>query len=110
LINKPKTKHQLRKEIERQTQNFLGAGQQVAEIPKGVSSRDEAATPLRPEKWHMEKSSADRTYVPEVIEALDQRKQNKTAVKTTPKRVKKPRKRLIYDDFGEPLRWVWVDE
>ena len=21
----------------------------------------------------------------------------------------KPRKRLIYDDFGEPLRWVWVE-
>ena len=109
MINKPKSKHQLREEIARQTQQFLGAGQQVAEIPKGVSSRDEAAAPLRPEKWHMEKSNGDRTYVPEVIEALEQRKQNKVVSKTS-KRVKKPRKRLIYDDFGEPLRWVWVDE
>jgi hypothetical protein len=87
MIKKQITKTEQRDEIQRQTQKFLKHGQQVKEIPKGVSSRDEAAGPLPKTSWHMEKSDSKRPAQP-----------------------KKPKRKLIYDDFGEPLRWVWVDE
>ena len=112
MIKKPATKSELRHEIERQTRKFLQHGQLVNEIPKGVSSRDGAAGPLQKESWHMEKSQSGRTYLTEVVDSLEQRKQSKAkaAPSANSSRPKKPRRRLIYDDFGEPLRWVWVDE
>ena len=108
MIKKPKTKKQLRCEIEQQIQSFLTTGQDVNQIPRGVSSHDDAQKPLPAEKWHMEKSNSERTYIPEVIDALEKRKQPKIAKPA--QKPKKPRKKLIYDDFGEPLRWIWVDE
>lgn len=112
MIKKPITKTEQRDEIQRQTQKFLKHGQQVKEIPKGVSSRDEAAGPLPKTRWHMEKSDTQRTYLTEVVDSLEQRKQIKstTLASKRPPRQKKPKRQLIYDDFGEPLRWVWVDE
>lgn len=112
MIKKQITKTEQRDEIQRQTQKFLKHGQQVKEIPKGVSSRDEAAGPLPKTSWHMEKSDTQRTYLTEVVDSLEQRKQIKssTVASKRPARPKKPKRKLIYDDFGEPLRWVWVDE
>lgn len=111
LIIKQKSKSELREEIDADIRRFLDQGKNVTSIPRGISSRDEATSPLRPEKWHMEKSSGERTYLPEVIDALEQRKKAISAKpNTTSQRKKTPRKKLIYDDFGEPLRWVWVDE
>ena len=89
---------------------FLQHGQMVNEIPKGVSSRDGAGGPLKKESWHMEKSQGERTYLTEVVDSLEQRKHSKPKASANSSRPKKPRRRLIYDDFGEPLRWVWVDE
>lgn len=50
-----------------------------------------------------------RTYVNDVVSALDSRKKKKTshAIK---KATKRPAKKIIYDDFGEPLREVWVED
>jgi hypothetical protein len=39
---------------------------------------------------------------------MDQRRKAQTEVKKPKKR--QPKKKMIYDDFGEPLRWEWVDE
>lgn len=110
MIKKIPSKSQLRSEIERATEQFLKGGEKIDVIPKGISSRDGADGPLKPEPWRMEKSNGERTYLPEVIDTLEQRKQSKTASPPKTNKTKKPRKRLIYDDFGEPLRWVWVDE
>lgn len=113
MIKKPDSKSELRAEIERQTRDYLQHGQQVKQIPKGVGGRDAASgpfkTPFRREQWQAGNASTERTYLTEVVDSLENRKQKKSAPAPA-KRKKKPRKRLIYDDFGEPLRWVWVDE
>ena len=109
MIKKPPSKAELSAQIQRQTESFLRHGDKINQIPKGVSSRDETGRPIPKERWQMERSASERTYLPEVVDALEQRKQNNKVKKPSP-RVKKPRKRLIYDDFGEPLRWVWVDD
>jgi hypothetical protein len=78
----------------------------VAEIERGISGRDSAQGPLKSETMGFGEPKTDRTYVPEVVAALEARKQKPAVSKAKPRR---PRKKLIYDDFGEPLRWEWVD-
>lgn len=98
------TKAQVRSELEEQIQHFLKDGGEVHAIPRGQTGHTDnrnvfgsmGANPPRQE----------RTPLDEVVKNLDARKQphnNKNAFR-------RPRKKLITDDFGEPLRWVWVDE
>lgn len=115
MIKKPESKSEQRAEIERQTREFLLEGQQVKKIPKGVGRRDADAgpfkTPFRRQNFQGDKQQDERTYLNDVVDSLESRKQQKSKPATPASRKKKkPRKRLIYDDFGEPLRWVWVEE
>lgn len=109
LVKKLPSKADQRYEIEKQMKDFLNKGKHVNEIPRGRSSRDGAENPLLAETWQMDASKGAWTYLPEVVDTLEKRRQQKT-VKPVAAKPKRPRKRLIYDDFGEPLRWVWVDE
>ena len=45
----------------------------------------------------------------DVVNALDSRKKKKTPPKPI-KVSKRPKKKIIYDDFGEAVREVWTDE
>ena len=40
---------------------------------------------------------------------IDERKR-KGVKEPSAKVIKRPKKKIIYDDFGEPLREVWVDD
>ena len=109
VIKKTPSKADLRNELDKQMDEFLNKGKNVAEIPRGVSSRDGADKPLRADTWQMDSSKGNWTYLPDVVDSLEKRRQSKT-LKPDTKKIKRPKKVLIYDDFGEPLRWVWVDE
>lgn len=50
-----------------------------------------------------------RTYVNDAVSALDSRKKSKKSGPVK-KPSKGPQKKIIYDDFGEPLREVWSEE
>ncbi|WP_353668691.1 hypothetical protein [Marinomonas sp. THO17] len=52
----------------------------------------------------------ERTPLNHVVAAIQQKKQQKTSPNSTKSGKAKPKKKIIYDDFGEPLRWVWEDE
>lgn len=111
MLNKPPSKDDIRRALERQIKEFTERGESIQSIPKGVSGRDSVNGPLKPETWQLEKSKGDRTYLNEVVEKLDNRRGAPTTKQIRSKDGKtRQRKRLIYDDFGEPLRWVWVDE
>lgn len=108
MIDKPPSKKELRDSLAQDVERFLSRGESIKTVPKGISSRDEASGPLKPSPWQMGQRTQQRTYIPDVIQNLEARKTPET--KTRPITKKRARKRLIYDDFGEPLRWVWVDE
>lgn len=105
MIKPTKTRRQLHQELEAQVQQYLQQGGQVNEVPRGLSGRLDANGPLR--SMFDGASHEDRTPLPEVVAAIEARKKPHAALK--PKKPK-PRKKVILDDFGQPLRWEWVEE
>jgi hypothetical protein len=98
------SKRDIRSQIEQQIEDFLNQGGEVTNIEQGFSGRINPTEALKPMAF--DKPKEERTFVPEVIATLEERKQKekKTVVK---KPLRRPRKKIIYDDFGEPLRWEW---
>ncbi len=106
-MKKPISKQQIRSEIEKQIVDFLKQGGSVSQIERGISGRLNPDGPLKPESGNFQQPKTERTYLPEVVAALDERKKAKPVKSKSIK--KKPKKKIIYDDFGEPLRWEWVE-
>ncbi len=48
---------------------------------------------------------ASRTDLSQVAATIDARKHKPKRQRLNPR----PQRKLLYDDFGEPLRWVWQD-
>lgn len=107
-MKKPITKKQVRQELEAQLQDFLENGGAINDIPRGVSGRAPGSPPIKPSSEFFQQPSDKRTYVPEIVNALEERKK-KTAPDKKP--VKKAMKKvMLYDDFGDPIRWVWKEQ
>ena len=93
--------------MDTQISDFLNHGGSVDEIPTGISGREPSLGPLKPDNTAFQEPKSERTYVPEVVAALESRK---SPPKPSPAPTnRRPRKKVIYDDFGEPLRWEWVE-
>lgn len=109
-------KHQQSERIRRQTEEYLARGGRVHEVPPGVSGRDQPddGLPFRNPVFLPRTTPAVRTPVPEVVAAIEARKQaRKSSAQQGARRRSsraQPRRKLVYDDFGEPLRWEWVNE
>lgn len=102
-----KTKAQIRDEINSQIASYLNQGGEVNAVPRGISGREPTIHPPLPISF--DKDQQSRTPVTEVISAIEERRQQKGQPKTLRRR-NQPRKKLIYDDFGQPLRWQWVED
>ena len=100
-----KNKSEIRKELEKEVESFLSGGGEVKKIPTGLSGNENNSN-LFSQHSHFEPKK-DRTSLHEVVLELDARKANK---KTKFVAQKGPKRKLITDDFGEPVRWVWVDK
>lgn len=105
-MKKPKTKAQVRNEIDQHVRDYLNRGGEVSQHPQGASNRELGIHPFKSPP--AEKPTEARTPVADEIAAIESRRKAKT--KDKPLRPKQPRKILITDDFGQPLRWVWEDE
>jgi hypothetical protein len=101
-----KTKHELREELNQQVEEYLQHGGTVNEVATGVSGRDINAPfvnifPAQP-------GAEPRTPVGELVAAIEARRKP-TPPPKHPRKLR-PRKKIILDDFGQPLRWEWVEE
>lgn len=101
------TKAQIRDEMEQQRLDFLAGGGKIVNIEQGVSGRLDGAS-LNPRPF-IEHNRDSRTPVSDVVANIEARKKSKSATSTN-RLSKQPRKKMLYDDFGEPLRWVWSEE
>jgi hypothetical protein len=95
-----KTKAQIRAELDEAIASFEAAGGQVRSIDRGVSGNPN--THLFRQAFNLSESGT-RTPVVEVVQAIESRKH------PTLQKRQKPKRKLVTDDFGEPLRWVWED-
>lgn len=102
-----KTKRQLREELNQQMSEYLTQGGAVNEVPRGLSGRENANAPLV--SIFDGHSAEDRTPLPEVVAAIEARRKPQTPLHKSARKLR-PRKKIILDDFGQPLRWEWVDE
>jgi hypothetical protein len=104
------SKAELRDALQAATSEFLHRGGKVTEVPTGTSAWEPGTRPP-PGQPLFSQPPAERTPLDHVIAALDSRRaasRQRRKVRRT--RKPEPRRRTIYDDFGEPLRRVWTDD
>lgn len=111
-MKKPVSKADIRNELQRETERFLQHGGNVENVPQGISGKDPGDAPLFLNRRLFLEPKTKRTLVPEVVAAIEARRKEKFTHNPQRKRSRppQPRRKTIYDDFGEPLRKVWVDE
>lgn len=106
-MKKIASKQDIRQQIDQQIEDYLSRGGEVEKVARGFSGRINPTEALKPNCFGEPKT--ERTFVPDVVAALEARKQSpsKKAPRKSPQ--SRPKKKIIYDDFGEPLRWQWVE-
>ena len=102
------SKKTLRKELQSKTKEFLSKGGKIQHCDRGETG-EPAGQPRSRSVFVSPSSVKTRTYLNDVVSKLDSRKKkNKQPLK--PKQpTPKPKKKIVYDDFGEPVREVWID-
>ncbi|WP_347136807.1 hypothetical protein [Parahaliea mediterranea] len=106
------SKADLRADLERATEAFLQEGGQVEAIPRGTSGTDPQSPPDYLTRRLFVEPRTTRTLVPEVVATIEERRKALSKRNTKPRRgpLSRPRRKTIYDDFGEPLRRVWIED
>jgi len=102
------SKTDLRTEIEEQVREYLNRGGAVQEVARGISGRDGALGPLGAFHAFTPRQKEERTYLPEVVAAIEARRRK--SKDKTPGKPPRFVRRAVYDDFGEPVRWEWVEQ
>lgn len=112
-MKKTVSKADIRQELRQQTERFLRSGGEVEKVPQGLSGKNPDDPPLFLNRRLFIEPREPRTLVPEVVAAIEARRRETTTRKNGAKRGRRsaqPRRKVIYDDFGEPLRHVWVED
>ncbi|MCA6064620.1 hypothetical protein [Thalassolituus marinus] len=109
-MKKRPTKRDLRDQLDQEVAAFLQQGGEVKTVERGTSALINGR--FIDHSLPFEKPREERTPVSDVLKTIDQRKSTKrqSAKSTTPKKSSRPRKKIIYDDFGEPLRVIWEED
>lgn len=108
-MKKP-TKQEIRQKLDQETKDFLNRGGAVQEVARGATGLVDGRYDER--SLAFEKPREERTPLDQVLIAIDQRReaQRKPArAASSRSKPKRPRKKIIYDDFGEPLRVIWEE-
>ncbi|MFV0278547.1 MAG: hypothetical protein ACK5HY_15370, partial [Parahaliea sp.] len=106
---KPVTKADLRADLEQATEHFLRQGGTVTAVPRGTSGRDPFTQRFGPSERLFAQPRTPRTPVPEVVAAIEERRKARQKPPPSSRRTRAShlQRKVIYDDFGEPLRRVW---
>jgi hypothetical protein len=104
------SKEEIRAHLELEMSKFEQGGGTVTEIPRGLSGRDALDNSIPATRRLFLEPTEKRTLIPEVVAAIESRRKDKPVHKPKSRTPLKRRRKTIYDDFGEPLRTVWVEE
>lgn len=101
-MQKRPTKAELRKQLADEMQNFLTQGGHVQELPRGATGLIDG----RYSSLAFDRPKESRTDLTSLLHTIDQRKEQKRKPAASASKAK-PKKKVIYDDFGDPIRVVW---
>ncbi len=100
------TKSEIRAQLTQHTQAYLSQGGVVSEVNSGASGLVDGAYNTR--NFNLTEPRQERTPLTNVMATMDARRTQKQ--NPVPTHRPRNRKKVIYDDFGEPLRVIWVEE
>lgn len=111
-MQKRPTKKQIREQINHEVEAFLREGGEVKNMARGETGLVNGSYYDR--SLGFEKPKEARTPVSDVLNTIDQRRQEameakRQGKKSSAPRRRGPKKKIIYDDFGEPVRIIWED-
>ncbi|MBJ7555109.1 hypothetical protein [Marinomonas spartinae] len=104
MIKPKSTKKDTRKEIDSLVEEFIKAKGQIQQVEMGESGLVDGK--YNTSHIGFTEPKKERTPLNHIVAALDERKHPKNKSSSIKKR---PKKKIIYDDFGEPIRWVWEE-
>lgn len=107
MIKRP-TKSEQRRELEQQMADFLKKGGQITRVEQGASGLANGS--YSKHQFTISQPRQTRTALPQVLVAIDSRRKKSALPAQKNRQRSRPRQQVIYDDFGEPLRVVWVDK
>lgn len=105
-MHKRPTKREVHQQMQEEISKFLEKGGEVNEFERGESGLINGKLGNRSSGFEQGKQT--RTPLNGVLNTLDERKKGGNAA-PAPAKPRKPHKKVIYDDFGEPVREVWVE-
>ncbi len=101
MIKPTKTKAEVRAELDAQVARFLSKGGGVEQVERGESGVTDNRNLFA--KGTVFTPRETRTPLNGLVQDLEARKKRNATAKVH----RRPKKRAILDDFGEPIRWVW---
>lgn len=107
MTKSTKTKAQTRQEIESQIENFIREQGEIEQVEMGASGLQDGK--YNTSNMGFIEPKKERTPLNHIVAAIQQRKSDKKPTPIPSVKPRKPQKKVIYDDFGEPIRYVWED-
>jgi hypothetical protein len=103
-MNKRPTKREIRQQMNNEVDQYLTKGGEVREFQRGESGLVNGKIDDRSSGF--EQGKQQRTPLLDELKAVDDRKKPANG---TPLKNNRPRKKIIYDDFGEAVREIWIE-
>jgi hypothetical protein len=106
-LHKPPTKAQIRAELQAAVDSYLAHGGEIEQVDRGISGREDHNQLKKP---LFTEPKVSRTLVNDLIARIESRRRPPRRPSTRRTIKARPRMKTLYDDFGEPIRKIWVDE
>lgn len=103
-MHKRPTKREIRLQMQQEISQYLTEGGEVQEFQRGETGLVNGKLDDRSSGF--EQGKQQRTPLGDLLNTVDERKKSG---KSAPVKKRRPYKKIIYDDFGEPIREIWVD-
>jgi hypothetical protein len=107
-MNKRPTKSETRQQLESKIEEFIQQGGEIKTVESGATGLEDGNYNRNGFVFGYPKE--ERTPATQELAAIDARRRSKTVTPPSHTFSRKPKKKIIYDDFGEPIREVWVEE
>ncbi len=111
MFKKRPSKSELRDQLDAEVHQFLKQGGKIEQVEMGESGLVDGRYNLHKTGYNGSPPAAqERTPVHSLLATIDSRRKSKSTHTPNRQRTRAPRKKVIYDDFGDPIRTIWIED